>query len=92
MTKEAYYNLTHDNDGNMVSWIVATPVNNGAGRKPDLTVWARGFTVERLLSFAEYLKGSMICYNDFLLIEAKTGKTCRLADYMKKRSVQNEAH
>lgn len=84
MTEKAFYNLTHDENGNALSWIVATEKANGKGKKPDLTIWARGYTVERLHAFADYLKGSTRDYAAFLLIEAKTGKTCRLLDYMEK--------
>lgn len=84
MTEKAFYNLTHDGNGNAFSWIVATEKDNGKGKKPDLTIWARGYTVERLHAFADYLKGSARDYAAFLLIEAKTGKTCRLLDYMEK--------
>lgn len=82
MTQKAFYNLTHDGGGNPFSWIVATEKDNGPKKKPDLTIWARGYTLERLHAFAEYLKKSSVNYGAFLLIEAKTGKTARLADYM----------
>lgn len=81
MTKKALYSLTHDADGQPVSWIIGTAKDNGQRKKPDLVVWAKGYTVEKLLQFAEYLKGTT-CFDSFLLIEAKTGNVCQLAAYM----------
>ena len=84
MTKKAFYELTHDGEGMPLSWIIATEKDNGKKKKPDLTVWARGYSLERLHAFAEYLQKSSSNYGAFLLIEAKTGKFARLADYMEK--------
>lgn len=88
MTQKAFCELTHDGGGNPFSWIVATEKDNGPRKKPDLTIWARGYTLERLHSFADYLKKSSINYGVFLLIEAKSGKTCKLSDYMAKMRME----
>ena len=88
MTQKAFYELTHDGGGNPFSWIVATEKDNGPRKKPDLTIWARGFTLDRLYSFADYLKKSSINYDAFLLIEAKSGKTCKLLDYITKMRME----
>ena len=84
MKQNAFYNLTHDGDGKPLTWIIATEKDNGLKKKPDLIIWARGYTLERLHSFADYLKKSSVNYGAFLLIEVKSGKTYRLIDYMKK--------
>ena len=44
----------------------------------------KGYTVEKLIQFAEYLKGTT-CFDSFLLIEAKTGMVCQLAAWMQRR-------
>ena len=84
MTKQDYYNLTHDENGNAFLWIIGQEKDNGKGEKPDLTVWGKGYSVDRLYSFAEYLKGTT-CFPSFLLIEVKTGNVCRLIDYMESK-------
>ena len=85
MTKKALYSLTHDANGQPVSWIIGTAKDNGPRKKPDLVVWAKGHTPEKLHQFAEYLKGTT-CFDSFLLIEAKTGKVCQLSAWMRRQA------
>lgn len=56
MDKKALYSLTHDADGNAFYWIIGTPQKRPRAKKPDFTVWFRGYDLAGLKKTWDYLK------------------------------------
>ena len=65
MTKQCWYNLTHDADGDEYGWIIATEHNS------DLTVYLKGYSLDDLKTACNYFgKGA----NDYIVLFPASGK------------------